>query len=481
MPAFVAMILTLVLIPVAGYIGSGIVLVQGAQTLESLKDMVVIMSVLLFGYPAMIMVAPAYMISDTIEGIPPGWVLRFGEGYFLLAAYLRMGAQLIGTNPDFKLAGTWLRYAIFAVLFCVTDVPMWGFVCAREFTASISYPVIIPALMFTTIISLVMVPFGMLIALPQARRVGLFWADIPGHVKQRWLRHRQWIWESGRGRIAQDAGAPAIAEVAGIPLRVALAGMFIALVVVLIGGVAYLAARSGQDAATLMAGRLHEEISENINLRLDEYLDRSRQRPDADRMRDINQLLATLPIARQGRVLIVDFSGNAVASSIPAGTPDPVAAEAITHLKREVANLGAMKAQAQYRFDVITATPLARDTWLAQATPYSDNSGARALDHADGDAGELLPREPAGRQRPHGHAVRRGADGHAAARRAGGRHGRRAMRRIALSAEAMARGDLTQQVEGSMLQELNALVASFIGWRASCASRSRRRCPAKRR
>ena len=72
--AFLGAGLTFVLIPLAGWIGSSIVLVEGAQTFESLKDLMVFLCVVLFGYPALIVVAPAYMLSDMIEGIPPAWV-----------------------------------------------------------------------------------------------------------------------------------------------------------------------------------------------------------------------------------------------------------------------------------------------------------------------------------------------------------------------------------------------------------------------
>ena len=52
--AFLSVPLTFVLIIASGYIGSFIVLVPGAQTFESLKDLVVLLSVVLLGYPALI-------------------------------------------------------------------------------------------------------------------------------------------------------------------------------------------------------------------------------------------------------------------------------------------------------------------------------------------------------------------------------------------------------------------------------------------
>ena len=84
--AFLSMPLTFVLIIASGYIGSFIVLVPGAQTFESLKDLAVLLCIVLFGYPgAHRRSVPAYMLSDLIEGVPPGFVLELGGGIFFLS------------------------------------------------------------------------------------------------------------------------------------------------------------------------------------------------------------------------------------------------------------------------------------------------------------------------------------------------------------------------------------------------------------
>ena len=66
--AFLSLPLTFGAIIASGYLGSFIVLVPGAQTFESLKDLVVLLCIVLFGYPALFAVPPAYMLSDLIEG-----------------------------------------------------------------------------------------------------------------------------------------------------------------------------------------------------------------------------------------------------------------------------------------------------------------------------------------------------------------------------------------------------------------------------
>src|SRR5262245_5645386 len=111
--AFLSVPLTFVLVIASGYLGSFIVLVPGAQTFESLKDLVVLLCILYFRYPALLAVPPAYMVSDLIEGVPPAFVLDWAEGYFFWAAFVWLAAQLIGLDPDFRKARTWGRYGIF--------------------------------------------------------------------------------------------------------------------------------------------------------------------------------------------------------------------------------------------------------------------------------------------------------------------------------------------------------------------------------
>ena len=159
--AFLSLPLTFVLIIATGYIGSFVVFVAGAQTFESLKDLVVLLCIVLFGYPALIAVPPAYMLSDLIEGVPPDFVLNWAEGYFFWAAFVWMAYQLIGRNPDFRQVQTWRRYGVFVVLIMLLDPLMWGFICSGQFTSAISYRNISSALFFTLAITWVLAPGGL--------------------------------------------------------------------------------------------------------------------------------------------------------------------------------------------------------------------------------------------------------------------------------------------------------------------------------
>src|SRR6195256_6558816 len=213
--AFLSVPLTFVLIIASGYIGSFIVLVPGAQTFESLKDLVVLLSVVLLGYPALITIPFAYGVSDLIEGVPPEFLLAWLPGYFINPSYFWIAHQLIGKNPDFRMAGTWWRYLAAAVVFMTLEPVLWGYVCADQFPGGISYHSITSALFFTTSITWVMGPVAFLAALPLARRFGWFWAEIPGHVRERQIGSSAWLWEAGRGETRGNADA--VQE--GLPIR----------------------------------------------------------------------------------------------------------------------------------------------------------------------------------------------------------------------------------------------------------------------
>jgi hypothetical protein len=195
----------------SGYLGSFIVLVPGAQTFESLKDLVVLLAVVLFGYPALIVVPPAYMLSDLIEGVPPDFVLHWAEGYFFWTSFVWMAYQLIGRNPDFRRARTWGRYGLFVALIMLLDPVMWGFICSAQFTSAISYRNISSALMFTLAITWLLAPGVFLVALPVAGRFGWFWAEIRTRQRTRDPKSRMGLGVRAprrRGRRSMQDGVP---------------------------------------------------------------------------------------------------------------------------------------------------------------------------------------------------------------------------------------------------------------------------------
>ena len=313
--AFLSMPLTLVLIIAAGYIGSFIVLVPGAQTFESLKDLVVLLCVVLFGYPALVAVPPAYMLSDLIEGVPPEFVLSWAEGYFFWTAFVWMAFQLIGRNPDFRRLRTWTRYGVFVVLIMMFDPVMWGFICSGEFTSAFSYGNISPALFFTLAVTWLLAPVAFLVALPIARRFGWFWAEIPGHVRERAFGSGEWTWEAGGGETPATARPPQ----QGLPIRIFIFTPFIALVLVMVSITAFVALRSADDDAARLATRLHQEVSAGIRERLDEYL--ARRVADRRHAQGGSRLAAAgQAIGADGRAFILDAAGDRSPRPLPTAT-----------------------------------------------------------------------------------------------------------------------------------------------------------------
>ena len=452
--AFLSIPLTFVLIIATGYIGSFIVLVPGAQTFESLKDLVVLLCIVLFGYPALIAVPPAYMLSDLIEGVPPNSVLNWAEGYFFWAAFVWMAYQLIGRNPDFRRSQTWRRYGVFVALIMLLDPVMWGFICSGKFTSAISYRNISSALAFTLSVTWLLAPLAFLAALPLARRFGWFWAEIPGHVRERAIGSSGWTWESGRAE-APGTAAP-VQE--SLPIRLFVFTPFIALLLVMVGATAIVALQTADDDAGMLATRLHQAVSANIRSQLDDYLARSPSPTDVQRDENLVSLLRSQAIGSNGRAFILDTTGKVVASSASAG--DPVVESAITALARH--GLSGPSADAtEFQFDHVTAKPLSRETWLTYATSYHHQS--------IGDRWTLVTAMPeafylAGLRKASSRSAMVFALALVLSLMLGAALASMVaapLRQMVQATRAMARGDLGVQVPGSNLEELDALAGSF--------------------
>jgi PAS domain S-box-containing protein len=453
--AFLSMPLTFVLIIASGYIGSFIVLVPGAQTFESLKDLVVLLSVVLLGYPALVTIPFAYGLSDLIEGVPPEFLIAWLPGYFINPACFWIANQFIGKNPDFRMAKTWWRYLAAASLFMMLEPVLWGYVCSEQFPAGISYHRITAALFFTTLITWVMGPVAFLAALPLARRFGWFWAEIPGHVRERLIGTSEWIWEAGRGETSGDVEP--VQE--GLPIRIFIFSPFIALLLVMVGATAIVALRSADDDAAMLATRLHEAVSTNIRMRLDDYLKRSPSPIDLQRDDTLVSLLRSQAIGTNGRVFILDRAGKKIASSAPDG--DPVVESAAAALARHTGPSGHSAEATEFQFNHVTAKPLSRETWLAYATAYRDAAAGRdwTLVTAMPEAFYLTGLRAANSRSAMVFALALVLSLMLAAVLAS--MVTAPLRRMARATRTMADGDLSVRVPGTKLEELSALAATF--------------------
>jgi len=464
--ALLSIALTFVMVIGTGYIGSFIVLVPGAQTFESLKDLSVFLCVVLMGRPALIAVPFAYGISDLAEGVPPDFLWDWIWGYFINPACFWVAFQLMGKDPDFRRAATWGWYGLFVLIFMSIEPQLWGFICSDKFTSDIAYRNITPALFFTTSVTWVLAPFAMLLALPLARRFGLFWAEIPGHVKERRLGGKAWVWQSGQHQQQEFGSTPQ-----GIPIRLFLAAPLVALVMVLVITVAFLTLSGGEKGANILASRLHQEIALNIDLLVDDYFE---QHQDAagPSPTDISLLLRGSSIASHGRVFLLDRTGILMATSsedapetyrgMPAwGNKDLVIDQATRALHQQIGSLAQLRNATPFRFDIVTAKPLSRETWLAQATPYADRRGR--VDWIEITAmpeSAYLGEVRAGNSQSAvvlaialttALLIALLLAGIVAA----------PLRRMARSARALADGDLTQRVTRSRLEEIDMLAGYF--------------------
>src|SRR5215831_10863962 len=453
--AFLSVRLTSVLIIASGYIGSFIVLVPGAQTFESLKDLTVLLSIVLLGYPALITIPFAYGLSDLIEGVPPAFLLAWLPGYFINPSCFWIANQILGKNPDFRMAGTWWRYLVAAALFMMLEPVLWGYVCAEQFPSGISYHSITPALFFTTLITWAMGPFAFLAALPLARRFGWFWAEIPGHVRERAIASRNWIWEAGRGETSGDA--PPAHE--GLPVRVFIFMPFIALVLVMVGATAIVALQSADDDAAMLATRLHQEASANIRMQLSDYLAHSPAPMGARRDDTLFSLLRSQAAGTDGRAFIVDRTGTMIASSAP--DDDPVVKSALGGLTQEGGLARMSPAAIEFQFDHVTERPPSRQTWLAYATTYRDEAAGRhwILITAMPEAFYLAGLRVANSRSAGMFALALVLSLVLAAALAS--MVTAPLRRMARATRDMALGDLTARVSGSNVQELDGLARSF--------------------
>ncbi len=451
--AFLSIPLTFILIVGAGYLGSFIVLVPGAQTFESLKDLAVFLCVVLFGYPALITVPFAYGLSDLIEGTPPEFIVDWLPGYFINPACFWLAYQFFGKNPDFRRAQTWFAYAGFVLIFMGIEPVLWGYICSGKFTPEISFHTISPALFFTTGVTWLLAPFAMLGALPLARKLGLFWAEINGHVKERSLWRREWLWVSGPAGMSPATG---IVE-SNVPIRMLILVPFMVLMLLMVGATAYVTLRSAEGEANRLATRLHQEITRNITLYLDDQLTRTGQAtPEATA-----DLLRHLPVAKDGgRAFIIDGTGRVIASS--AGATDPVTMKAIATLRKNSADFGHFHEEQEFRFIHITAKPLSRETWLARAAIYPN----QVIGHGRWIVISTLP------ESYYLAGVRTGNSRSAmvfvlalflslgvAAMLAS--MVTAPLRRLAKATRALAQGDLAQQLPDSNLEELNVVTRSF--------------------
>jgi hypothetical protein len=154
----------------------------------------------------------------------------------------------------------------------------------------------------------------------------------------------------------------------GLPIRIFIFAPFIALVLVMVGTTAIVALQTADDDARMLATRLHQAMSTNIRLQLDDYLARSPPPAGTQREDTLDSLLRNQAVGTSGRAVVLEASGKVIASSASPG--DPVVANAIAALGQRTGPSGLSAGTTEFQFDHVTAKPLSRETWLTYAAAY---------------------------------------------------------------------------------------------------------------
>jgi HAMP domain-containing protein len=244
-----------------------------------------------------------------------------------------------------------------------------------------------------------------------------------------------------------------------LPIRIFIFSPFIALVLVMVGATAVVALRSADDDAAMLATRLHHAMAVNIGLRLDNYRARSLAPMDAQQEDTLVSLLQSQAVGTNGRAFIVDRAGKAIASSAPDG--DPVVQNAVAALARRTAASGLLEPAIEFQFDHVTEKPLSRDTWLTHATTYQDESAGRdwILVTAMPESFYLAGLHTANSRSAMVLALALVFSLILAAALAS--MVTAPLRRMANATRTITQGNLSTRVQGSKLEELGALAATF--------------------
>ncbi|TGL19183.1 HAMP domain-containing protein [Leptospira yanagawae] len=360
--SFYFFLITFVSIFVTGYLGSSVVLIPGAQTLESLKDLSVFLCLNFFGYPALLAVPFAYGLSDLIEGVPPDFLWDWLPGYFINPSLFWISYQMIGKSPNFRNVRVWVYYLIFVVLFLVLEPFLWGYLCSKQFGSEISYRTISSALIFTTGLTWIFAPFVTGFLFPIVKKIGYFWAEIPSQVKEVSITEPRLIWNSSSENLTPSNQITE--DRTGISLQLFIVAPFVCLVLLLVGITSYVTLKNAEDSAYQMVEILHKQWSKNIRLQLSN-LEFREGSIFSDKVK-IEQLLDASVVHTQGRVYLLDSNLGFIASV----SNEPKSSLLLETLRVELSKQSTdiRYPESKLSFSVVTKKPLSRETWNANVS-----------------------------------------------------------------------------------------------------------------
>lgn len=207
----------------------------------------------------------------------------------------------------------------------------------------------------------------MLVTFPVVRRFGLFWAEVPGQVKEVTLSDPQIIWKSGP---KMDPFQTESDLRSGISLQLFIVTPFVCLVLVLVGFTAYITLKNAEESAFQMVEVLHRQWSKNIGLSLDRYLSLgpSTNKEVSDDS-SLGKVLDDSKVNAQGRAFLLDEHLYPLASL----SSETGKSRLLEIVRVELKKLGneINTSEKRFSFAVVTKKPLSRENWNAMVTIYT--------------------------------------------------------------------------------------------------------------
>ncbi|HEY4079600.1 MAG TPA: response regulator [Burkholderiaceae bacterium] len=326
------------------------------QLFEVLKLAVGLVTLLVFGYPALLAMPVGFLLGDLITGRPLSLILAWLPGYLLLPAYMWLAPLLMGRWPDFRRRRTWLRYAAFVLIFMALEPPIWSRFLAPLMSSELAYRHLLPVTWLVHLAVLVLAPLALaVLSAVMAVFSGLRWGEVE--------RKMQPSTGSGPGQGTGWRRSVSLRKASGVAMIL----LFLLLACLISIGIQHTRADEVRERSQNVRIRVVDEVMRG--------LDRATAGAPENAMRRVwNHLLPTLPEDLLTRAYIFDAGGTLLADS--AGADDEVLDAVRSRLR------GAPLTQPRDFDFQLTHTQLLvyMSDWTATAAPYQRAASGDSAD-----------------------------------------------------------------------------------------------------
>lgn len=359
-----SIILTFLLMMAGKYIGDNIWLVPGAQSFESLYDLAVFLCAVILGYPAIIAIPFAYFFLDVIGGFPIADASKWIPGYILIASYHWIAYILLGRDPDFLKIKNWLKYIIFVIIFMALYPAYWGFVTgpySGVFPNDLSYLKITPAVLGTFIVTWLIAPFTLLFVYPIARKLKIYWADSPNYVAIQDIKSKSTLWISG----SKNKPIKHQETYNGVPTRLLLGIPILILLLFIFLSTSFSALRSGEHAVFQLANKIQLLEMRTLKNSIENIAHTDKETDIENTLKLIKQDWLDKNPSDSKQFFILNRHGDLLLSSHNKNNKNPIIEKAMETLKNENIDFTKIANVYSFDFDLVTATPLSRRSWIS--------------------------------------------------------------------------------------------------------------------